>query len=170
MKIDQRGVSRTSRRRFLRSTAGGIAAMSLAGPGLAAAGADEFGILDRAAPELEVDYWLDRNGAPTRYSIGASRGKWIFLECFQNWCPGCHSHGFPTLKKVADASGGKFYRARDLETLEAVYEEIDQLEKTEIEIEQFTSFEEISKGWILAGIAFLALEQLLSLSRVGRLP
>ena len=106
MKIDQRGVSRTSRRRFLRSTAGGIAAMSLAGPGLAAAGADEFGILDRAAPELEVDYWLDRNGAPTRYSIGASRGKWIFLECFQNWCPGCHKYGFPTLKKVADAFDG----------------------------------------------------------------
>ncbi len=75
-----------------------------------------------------------------------------------------------TLQKVADASGGKFYRARDLETLKAVYEEIDQLEKTEIEVEQFSRFEEISKGWISAGILFLVLEQLLSLSRIGRLP
>jgi Ca-activated chloride channel family protein len=75
-----------------------------------------------------------------------------------------------TLKKVADASRGKFYRARDLETLEAVYEEIDLLEKTEIEVEQFTSFEEISKGWIIAGVLLLGLEQLLSLSRIGRLP
>jgi Ca-activated chloride channel family protein len=74
-----------------------------------------------------------------------------------------------TLKKVAKASGGKFYRARDLETLQAVYEEIDQLEKTEIEVEQFTSFEETSKGWILAGILLLLSEQLLSLSRMGRL-
>jgi Ca-activated chloride channel family protein len=75
-----------------------------------------------------------------------------------------------TLKKVANASGGKFYRARNLETLKEVYEEIDLLEKTEIEVEQFTSFEEISKGWIIAGVLLLGLEQLLSLSRIGRLP
>ena len=75
-----------------------------------------------------------------------------------------------TLKKVARASGGIFYRARDLKTLEAVYGEIDQLEKTEIEVEQFTRFEEISKSWIIAGIVLLAVEQFLSLSRLGRLP
>lgn len=75
-----------------------------------------------------------------------------------------------TLKKVAKASGGHFYRARDLETLEAVYEEIDKLEKTEIEVEQFTSFEEAANGWIVAGVLLLALEQLASLSRIGRLP
>jgi len=75
-----------------------------------------------------------------------------------------------TLKKVADASGGQFYRARDLETLEAVYEEIDRLEKTEIEIEQFTSFEETSKELIIAGILLLMMEQVLGLTRLGRLP
>ena len=75
-----------------------------------------------------------------------------------------------TLKKVAHASGGQFYRARDLETLDAVYEEIDQLEKTEIEVEQFTHFEEVSKGWIIAGILLLGIEQLLNLTKLGRLP
>lgn len=75
-----------------------------------------------------------------------------------------------TLKKVANASKGVFYRARDLETLKSVYEEIDQLEKTEIEVEQFTRFEEIAKGWIIAGIILLMMEQILSLSRIGRLP
>jgi len=74
-----------------------------------------------------------------------------------------------TLKKVANASGGTFYRARSLETLKAVYEEIDLLEKTEIEVEQFTRFEEISKSLIIAGILLLLAEQLLSLSRIGRL-
>ena len=109
MKPDHPDPSSRTRRRFLGASAGAVAAMSLAGFGLAtgrAARANEYGILDRPAPELEVDYWLDRNGQPTHYSIGASRGKWIFLECFQNWCPGCHSHGFPTLKKVADAFDG----------------------------------------------------------------
>lgn len=97
--------TRIRRRRFL----GGAVALSMGGVGLGAAGTArgfEYGILDRKAPELQVDYWLDRNGEPTTYSIGASRGKWIFLKCFQNWCPGCHKHGFPTLKKVADAFDG----------------------------------------------------------------
>ena len=75
-----------------------------------------------------------------------------------------------TLKKVANASDGKFYRARDLKTLEAVYEEIDLLEKTEIEVERFTSFEEVSQNWIVAGMVLLMLEHLLGLTKFGRVP
>jgi Ca-activated chloride channel family protein len=75
-----------------------------------------------------------------------------------------------SLQKIAATTEAKFYRAKDLETLESVYEEIDQLEKTEIEVERFTRFKETSKGWIFAGILLLGLEQLLSLTRIGRLP
>jgi len=75
-----------------------------------------------------------------------------------------------SLKKIAKTTGAEFYRARGLETLNAVYEKIDELEKTEIEIERFTRFEEKAMNWIIAGILFLGLEQLLSLSRIGRLP
>lgn len=75
-----------------------------------------------------------------------------------------------TLKKIAKTTGAQFYRARDLETLEEVYAEIDQLEKTEIEVESYTRYEETAGGWIIAGILLLGLEQLLSLSRIGRLP
>ncbi|MEN8253863.1 MAG: VWA domain-containing protein [Verrucomicrobiota bacterium] len=75
-----------------------------------------------------------------------------------------------SLKKIAKTTGAEFYRARDLKTLEAVYEKIDQLEKTEIEVERFTRFEEKAKNWIIAGILFLGLEQLMGLSRIGRLP
>lgn len=102
-------IAHQPRRRFIAGLAGGTAALSLGGLGVvfgSSAAASEFGILDHMAPELEVDYWLDRNGNPTTYSIAASRGKWIYLECFQNWCPGCHKYGFPTLKKVADAFDG----------------------------------------------------------------
>jgi len=109
MKSDHFDDLRFCRRRLLGNAAGGMAAMALGALGLSAgetAHADRFGILDHVAPELEVDYWLDRDGHPTTFTIGASRDKWIYLECFQNWCPGCHKYGFPTLKKVADAFDG----------------------------------------------------------------
>ena len=95
------------RRDLLASATRASAALPLAAlcaaPGVRARADERFGILDRRAPELEVDYWLDGEGNRSSYSLGENRGKWIFLECFQNWCPGCHAHGFPTLKSVADA-------------------------------------------------------------------
>ncbi len=75
-----------------------------------------------------------------------------------------------TLKKIAKTTGAQFYRARDLETLTEVYTEIDQLEKTEIEVESYTRFEETAAGWMVAGILLLGLEQLLALTKLGRLP
>jgi hypothetical protein len=43
------------------------------------------------------------------------------------------------------------------------------LEKTEIEVEQYTRFEEAAGAWIVAGILLLLMEQGISLSRIGRL-
>ncbi len=61
------------------------------------------GIVGNTAPELEVDYWIDVNGEPSTFKLSENEGKWVFLKCFQSWCPGCHSHGFPSLKKISDA-------------------------------------------------------------------
>ncbi len=97
------------------------------------------------------------------YTIGAGGARTGFFMQRQEVDEG-------TLKKISQTTGAKFYRAKDLETLEAVYDEIDQLEKTEIEVERFTRFEEKAGGWLIAGLIFLSLEQLLSLSRIGRLP
>ena len=74
------------------------------------------------------------------------------------------------LEAVADLSGGKFFRAKKLSELQEVYDTIDQLEKTEIEMLQFTRYEETAQNWLLAAILFLTLEKLLSLTRLGRLP
>ena len=38
-------------------------------------------------------------------TLGALEGRWALVKCFQSWCPGCHSSGFPTLKKVIEAYG-----------------------------------------------------------------
>lgn len=65
-----------------------------------------YGILGRAAPEIESRYWIDRDGNASTFSIAAARGKWVYLKLFQSWCPGCHKYGFPALKKVADRFDG----------------------------------------------------------------
>ncbi|HEY5621990.1 MAG TPA: VWA domain-containing protein [Pontiella sp.] len=75
-----------------------------------------------------------------------------------------------SLKKIAATTHARFFRARDLETLESVYEEIDRLEKTEIEVERFTRFEEKAAGWIVTGILLLGIEQIIGLTKLGRLP
>lgn len=92
-----------TRRTFLRKSAATAAAVAastaLTKPVLAQS---EPGIEGYYAPELEVDYWIDANGEPTTFSVTENKGKWVFLKCFQNWCPGCHKHGFPTLKAFSD--------------------------------------------------------------------
>lgn len=97
----------SSRRRFLQQTAGTgglLAASGLLGNKLLAQSSNpqEPGIQSYVAPELEVDYWIDANGEPTTFSIEESKGKWVLLKCFQNWCPGCHKHGFPMLQKFSE--------------------------------------------------------------------
>ena len=62
----------------------------------------QYGIKGKLAPELSLDYWIDKDGTPAEFSVINNRGKWILLKCFQDWCPGCHSSGFPTLKKFSD--------------------------------------------------------------------
>ncbi len=78
--------------------------------------------------------------------------------------------GEPTLQHIAKTTNAQFFRAKDLATLSSVYNQIDQLEKTEIEMQQFTRYEETATRWLLAALLFLTLEKLLALSRFGRLP
>lgn len=74
-----------------------------------------------------------------------------------------------TLEKIADITDAQFFRAKDMETLKSVYDQIDQLEKTEIEMLQFTRYQEIAGRWLIAALLFLTLEKFGSLSRFGRL-
>lgn len=62
-----------------------------------------YGILGQVAPELEVPTWVDGKGRPSSFKLADHKGKFVFMEFWQFWCPGCHSHGFPSLKKLSDA-------------------------------------------------------------------
>lgn len=60
-----------------------------------------------------------------------------------------------TLRSVADATGGRYFRARDREGLHAVYEEIDALERTEIAAPAWTSWADDGprlSGWAAAAL------------------
>ncbi len=66
-----------------------------------------YGILGLAAPEINLSNWIDAAGQPTdRILLSQLRGKVIYLYFFQHWCPGCHSHGFPTLQTLAQTFKG----------------------------------------------------------------
>jgi len=76
----------------------------------------------------------------------------------------------PTLIQMAKMTGGNYYRARDMSDLREIFDEIDQLEKTEITIDQYRHFEERFQPYLLLALALLGLEKLLALTRLGRLP
>jgi Ca-activated chloride channel family protein len=75
-----------------------------------------------------------------------------------------------TLRKVADKTGGKYYRADSTETLRRVYAEIDSLEKTEAELKRFAYYEELMSWFVLPGLGLLALEIILGQTVWRKLP
>lgn len=65
------------------------------------------------------------------------------------------------LKNVAEVTGGKYYRATNNEDLAEIYEEINKLEKTEIEEFKYTNYDEKFRGWVVLGLLLLVTELLL---------
>ena len=63
-----------------------------------------IGINNKTAPELRVPHWIDGEGkARTPLNLAELGDAYKIIFCFQHWCPGCHSRGFPTMKKLYDA-------------------------------------------------------------------
>ena len=61
-----------------------------------------------------------------------------------------------TLKFIANKTGGKFFRAMDIKALESIYNEIDTLERSEIEVKEYSSYTDIYI-WILFPALILGL-------------
>ena len=58
------------------------------------------GVLGREAPSWRVDEWFQLPKDTESLDVLDYRGKVIYFYGFQSWCPGCHSHGFPTLQEL----------------------------------------------------------------------
>ncbi len=75
-----------------------------------------------------------------------------------------------TLTAMAEMTGGKYFRATDNAKLKAIYDEINQLEKSKVELLEHISYHELFLHWVLAAIGLLALEFLLSNLVLKRIP
>ncbi len=68
------------------------------------------------------------------------------------------------LKSIAEKTGGQYFRATDNDKLEAIYNEINQLEKTEIEEFKYYRYEELFRPLVLLALSLFALEMFLRLT------
>ena len=75
-----------------------------------------------------------------------------------------------TLQSIARMTGGKYYRADNAQKFQAIYAEIDQLEKTEADVKKYAHHEELFAWMITPGLGLLLLETLLRHTRLRRLP
>ena len=75
-----------------------------------------------------------------------------------------------TLQETATLTGGRYFRATDRESLEQIYAEIDELETTEIDVEQFTRYGELFHIPLLVGLGLLVLEVGLARTVMRKIP
>lgn len=75
-----------------------------------------------------------------------------------------------TLQKISDLTGGKYYRADNAEKFEAIYAEIDKLEKTEADVKKFAHHTELFAWLIAAGVVLLTAEIAMGQTVLRRLP
>jgi Ca-activated chloride channel homolog len=74
------------------------------------------------------------------------------------------------LKKIADGTGGMYFRAEDEEGLEDIYKTIGKLEKTKIETKEYANYTELSGFFILPGILIFLLGTVLSETVFRKIP
>ncbi|MDE6570145.1 MAG: VWA domain-containing protein, partial [Alistipes sp.] len=75
-----------------------------------------------------------------------------------------------TLRTMAEQTGGRYFRATDKAKLRAIYDEINQLEKSKIEVFSHITRHEYYLAWVLAALGLLALEFLLRHLVLNRIP
>jgi Ca-activated chloride channel family protein len=63
-----------------------------------------------------------------------------------------------TLQKIAEITDGKYFRAKDNRALRTIYEQIDKLEKTRIDVKAYRSYSELFSDWAVAGLLVLVFE------------
>ncbi|MCR6720525.1 MAG: VWA domain-containing protein [Chitinophagaceae bacterium] len=74
------------------------------------------------------------------------------------------------LQNMADETGGKYFRARDKEGLQQIYNQIDKLEKSEVDVTSYKKYEERFLPFALAALAFLFLELVLHFTIFRKFP
>ena len=74
------------------------------------------------------------------------------------------------LKQIAVNTKGRYFRATDTKKLSEIYSEIGELEKTKIEVKEFTQYDEYFHFFLLIGLGLFVLEMILTNSIFRKLP
>ena len=74
------------------------------------------------------------------------------------------------LRKIARQTGGEYFRATDKQTLQSIYDQINSMEKSRVEVSEFTILHEEYLVWVLAALAALLLEFIVSRLILKRIP
>lgn len=76
----------------------------------------------------------------------------------------------PLMKKIAELTGGQYFRATNNQALEEIYNKIDKMEKTKIEITSYRNAKELYADWLGLGFLFLMFELILAKTILRKLP
>ena len=74
------------------------------------------------------------------------------------------------LRRIAEITGARYFRATDENSLAEIYNEIDQLEKTKIEIKEYTRYKELFVRFLLAAFGLLLIEIVLAHTKFRKIP
>jgi Ca-activated chloride channel family protein len=77
---------------------------------------------------------------------------------------------YSVLGKMAALSGGQFYRATNAHELQNIYNQIDRLEKSEVKLRRFATYEPLFEWPLLTALGWLAVELILANTRFRRVP
>jgi len=74
------------------------------------------------------------------------------------------------LRRIADDTGGMYFRAKDEKGLREIYKTISKLEKTEIETKEYANYTELVGGFLLPALLIILLELILSNTMFRKIP
>lgn len=74
------------------------------------------------------------------------------------------------LREIASMTGGKYYRAMDARELQNIYQQIDTLEKTKIEVREYKRFRELFALFLFPALGVFVLELFLAGTRFRTIP
>lgn len=75
-----------------------------------------------------------------------------------------------TLTQIAWTTDGLYFRAKDLQSLNNIYKQIDKMEKTEIKVKEYTEYIELYPFFLFPGVGLIFLEIVLANTYFRRIP
>jgi len=76
----------------------------------------------------------------------------------------------PMLRQISENTGGSYFRATDEQKLEEIFEQIGEMEKTEIEITEFTQYAELFEWFAIPAFILFLLEIILANTVFRKIP